>query len=641
MNRALHKKLFQKFLYERGVLSNLCDAISSGANDEVDMGEVDQALRREEAWSQHLAFYDMLKGNYNTIRDFRDSRGRIEERKAEVPQTSRKSGRPSNVIALTRDVQKDLDRMTVVDGDEDLSDGLDSIPIDTIPVVNVAIHQQRPSASQDLDARISGLQHDQIQKAIHTKPTRYVLDHMKDLSVGGEEKNILSVLYGVLGGVNIMFISPSGSGKTVILDACLSLFPEDQIYRMISSTNAAEVRNFEEMNRAKIGYILEAKNYLSGGSENDHYKMILCLGEGRDYTKRAMGNGNDPATGERKIDHLVLKANKSFVTADAIESYLEINEEMRRRFVELMTDTSDEHRKDIIKVVARKMSGLGDKSRILAEEEESTLKSHIEEALALQGITIVNPFYESISDMIPSSAMRSNSYTKSLFKMISGSALLQHKDRIIHDGKLYVELQDVYNVMEVYFEQMCKSLVGYPVFGDDIMRVINEHVQKDQSETYSDVGEVYFTADDVYEKVRQIDGYSRINIKTVEAILDELYTCKCLEKRKEDIRAKNPAYTLAIDSPFIDLSYDWVAGLANAYEQMEAENPKLAELWLGKQVKDEQVAVYNPVSGNQVSLFNTTVFLGNTTGTDSVTDDPLANNSVINNNTNPGDSNEN
>jgi hypothetical protein len=607
MNRAAHKKLFQKFLYERGTLVNLCDAISSGATDDVNMDEVNQALRKEEAWSQHLAFYDMLKGNYDTLRDFRDSRGRIEERKAEVPSSSRRS-RGNNVIALTREVEQDLEKRTVADAD--LISNEPTQIVDTISVVTPS-EGNEISEGVGLDGKIAELQHDQIRDTIHSRPTKFVLDYMKDRSVGGEEKNILSVLYSMLGGVNVMFIAPSGSGKTVILDACISLLSKDAVYNMISSTSNAEVRNYEELNKARVCYIPEAKNYLGGRSDNDHYKMILRLAEGQDYEKKTTGSKTDPGTGERVVEHFTIKANKLFLTADAIESYLDINEEMRRRFIELMTDTSEDHRKEVIKVVAKKMSGLAEDSKTLSDQEVSILKSYINDAVDLQGITVVNPFYSSMSEMVPSSAMRSNSYVQSFFKMVSGSALLHHKDRLVHDSKIYVEMQDVYNVMEVYFQQMCKSMVGYPVFGDDIMNVINEHVSEDIEKTYSDKDEIYFTADDIYERIRSLDGYSRVNIKFVEGILNELFTCKCLDKKKSDFRSKNPSYSLSENSPFVDLSYNWMAGLEDAYANMETENPKLAELWIQKQVLDDKFAVYNPISGKQVDMFDTDSILTN------------------------------
>ncbi|MBT4540222.1 hypothetical protein HOC35_01795 [Candidatus Woesearchaeota archaeon] len=607
MNRAQHKRLFKEFVYDRGDLTRLSSVLQDdGAiTDKNDLSRLQQLLGKEDFWTQHNVFYNSMSDSYQTLRHFssRWNSGKENEDNVQKDVEAKKEAKErKKVVPLNALAQEHLEREVYIPDTDEIIEKKD-----------IEESEANNTQNQDLDSKLAGLEQEQTIKAIQAKPTRYVLDHMKDIGVGGEEKNILSVLYSILGGVNVMFISPSGSGKTVILDACLSLFPEDQIYKMISSTNAAEVRNFEEMNKARIGYILEAKNYLGGGGDNEHYKMILCLAEGKNYTKRLTSSTKNQETGEREITELVLEANKSFITADAIESYLDINEEMRRRFVELMTDTSDEHRKEIIKVVARKMSGLGDKTKVLSDQVTSTLKSYVEEAMGLQGITIVNPFYESISEMIPSSAMRSNSYTKSLFKMISGSALLHHKDRIISDGKLYVELQDVYNVMEVYFQQMCKSMVGYPVFGDDIMEVINEHVEKDQSETYSDVDEVHFTADDIYERVRQVDGYSRITIKTVEAILEELYTCKCLEKKKQDFRSKNPAYTLAEEMPFIDISYSWEKGLENAYEHLETENQKLAEFWLEKQVQEGNVMVYNSILGSQTSLFHLETLLEDTT----------------------------
>jgi hypothetical protein len=192
---------------------------------------------------------------------------------------------------------------------------------------------------------------------------------------------------------------------------------------------------------------------------------------------------------------------------------------------------------------------------------------------------------------------------------------------------MYVEMQDVYNVMTLYFPLMCKTMVGYPVFGDDIMSVIHEYIssvlsnsQATMSPSPDDsideqnksmlnpekktVKHVYFTADDIYENLRKREGYSAVSIDTVQKILEELFKCKCLDKGKNDYRSKNPKYALVETLPFLDAKYDWQAGFEDAYVKMREDNPKLAETWRSKQIKEGFVVVYHPISGQEQRLFS-------------------------------------
>src|SRR3989338_88653 len=667
MNRTAHKKLFHDFLYDRSVLTRLSDAVldrGTIGDDDTEQQKLKALMAREQKWKEHLAFYvfleeyyDVLRRHYKLVQE--------PEKKAQNPQEQTETR--GKLIPLNRRVEKVLREKGVIVDNGVSSDGsaerekpseyMPSEDIRTLVDKTAQANRREPLSERreeknirrkireeipiggnartdnsSIDSVVEKHQNKQLTELVQRKPTTYLLEYAKDVGVGGEEKNILSVAFGILGGVNIMFISPSGSGKTVIIDACLGLFPEGMIYKMVSSTNAAEMRNFEEMNHARIGYIIEAKNYLTEGNDNDHYKMILCLAEGKDYPRKVTSPSINPETGDRRVLEFLLKANKSFITADAIESYLDLSEEMRRRFVELRTDTSEEHIGEVIRTVARNMSGLLKTKQALSSKEETALKSLIGEGMNLKYVEMINPFENTLHKIIPRK-IRAISYTKNLFKMIYGSMLLHNHERITHDGKMYVEMQDVYNAMEVYFQQMCKSIIGYPVFGDEIMKVIYDYVARKQggmekrSETESshemqepekrqeiiasqvpdnfnliNPNDIYFTADNIYKMVKKLNGYSRMNIDTLGKILNELFVCECLEKNEDDYRAKNPSYRLPQSMPFIEVNYNWEQGFADAYQRLKSEEPKMAEIWKSKQMKDNQLVVFHPITGEEKIL---------------------------------------
>ncbi|MBW2988092.1 hypothetical protein DRJ48_04435 [Candidatus Woesearchaeota archaeon] len=407
-----------------------------------------------------------------------------------------------------------------------------------------------------------------------------LLRYYKSKGLVGEEKLAILQTLGAIHQLSFGIESLSGSGKSFTIEILISLLPKGDVYRMELSSKTAEMYNAETINRAKIIYIPELQKAMSS-SNPIVVEVLKNITEGKDAVRRV----RDQAS--KSVVNYTIQAGKGVIFTLATENAFKYDTEFSRRVFILHTDISKEQTDRILRSKARARHPTLQNQNLITPEEEEALKRHIAECLHTDGLVFENPFSDYISSYIPRT-IRSRSYDDYYFDLVEAMALFHYNQRLNEDGVVFIELQDVYAIQELYWHQFCKSLLGIPLIGEEALTVFGEGIDATNSRT----------AEEVYRVLKPWNP--SITYRMVENTLERLVEVGLLDKT--DHQSRRTRYFRSGSTEIFDLEVDWQEAWNTGLKFMEEQYPRVVERWVTKQVKEGRVVAKHPLTSEVVEL---------------------------------------
>ena len=244
----------------------------------------------------------------------------------------------------------------------------------------------------------------------------------------------------------------SGSGKTFVVDKLVdNLLPD--VYRIQQSSKLAIFNDIERINGSKFIYIPELQKAMKD-KKSPIIEVIKDLTEGKDANRIVTSRGG------RGIKEYSIKKGVTIIYTLALENYFKKDEESSRRLIRLRTDSSQEHLDEIHETKAKSRYSIGKSQRAMKKLEQK-VKEHVSDCIALNEINIIDPFSEYVTDIIPKT-QKSVGYIDHYYSLLDGCAKFHYNQRQKVDigGETYllVNLEDHYNVFQMYFNEFTQTL---------------------------------------------------------------------------------------------------------------------------------------------------------------------------------------
>ena len=272
----------------------------------------------------------------------------------------------------------------------------------------------------------------------------------------GEENNtLIAYLAGVSRKLErplaIIIQSASAAGKTTLMDAVLSFFPEEERVKYSAMTGQSLYYLGETNLKHKILAVVE-----EAGAEKASYALKLLQSEGE---LTIASTGKDPQTGRMETqEYHVQGPVMIFLTTTAIE----IDEELQNRCLTLAVDESAEQTGRIHRMQRerRTLAGL-----IAREERKDLLKKLRNAQRLLQSLAILNPFAPALT--FATGRTRNRRDHEKYLTLIDAIALLhqhQREIRTLSGEQRYIEvtLEDIALANQLAPEVLGRSLDELP-----------------------------------------------------------------------------------------------------------------------------------------------------------------------------------
>jgi ABC-type dipeptide/oligopeptide/nickel transport system ATPase component len=399
-----------------------------------------------------------------------------------------------------------------------------------------------------------------------------LLNYYEAKGVVGETNLCILQTLGAINKLSFGIESLSGSGKSHVIDTLLDLLPENEVYTMELSSKTAQIYSADEINRHQIIYIPELQKAMNSNNPLV-VELLKGLTEGKDVSRKVRNQG------QGSIEEYVIKGNKGIIFTLAIENAFKYDAEFSRRVFILSTDASAEQTDLILKHKTQKRHALDYEGGANFQQ----LASHIEECLNFPSVNYENPFADYVSEQIPRT-IRARSYDDYLFNLINASAKFNFKNRMLKDNVLYLHLEDVYLVTELYWKQFSRGLYRIPVFGEDVMGLFSTQEE--------------FSAKDAYHSLKENNPTYTFNLveQTLESLVDAGFLIK------DDYRSTKPSYSKINEMRGFNPEFDWNECWHVGLEFMTANYPGLVDDWLIRQKDKGSISAYNPLLRQQITL---------------------------------------
>ena len=414
-----------------------------------------------------------------------------------------------------------------------------------------------------------------------------VLSYYQQQGLVGEERTALVQTLGAINQLCFGIESLSGSGKSYTVDILVrKLLNKSDVYSMELSSKTAEMYDADTINKAKIIYIPELQKAMNS-SNPLIIEVLKNITEGKDASRKV----RDQSTQTNK--KFTIKGNKGVIFTLASENAFKYDAEFARRVFILYTDISEQQTDNIIKYKAaskRHATGVG--RHEMPDASIRAVKEHISECLYFPEVEFENPFADYIAGFIPRT-IRARSYDDYFFDLIEASTKFNHKNRVRNDGVLFVNIEDVYTIDNLYWKQFVKTLLKIPLLGETALNVFNGN----DDDSFRDQRK-YLSAQDVYMDIRNEN--TSINYHVVEETLERLVGAGFLEK--DDHKARKPRYFRVNEMPDFEQPMQWQKCFETGLAFMQENYPALAESWLMSQMDGNDVAARSPVDDSRVVL---------------------------------------
>jgi DNA primase catalytic core len=273
--------------------------------------------------------------------------------------------------------------------------------------------------------------------------------------IGEESNTLVAYLAGVSRKLErplaIIIQSASAAGKTTLMDAVLSFFPEEERVKYSAMTGQSLYYLGETSLKHKILAVVE-----EAGAERASYALKLLQSEGE---LTIASTGKDPQTGMMVTQEYHVEGPVMiFLTTTAID----LDEELQNRCLTLAVDESAEQTGRIHRVQRERRTLAG----LVAHEERKDLLKQLRNAQRLlQPLHVVNPFAPALT--FATARTRNRRDHEKYLTLIDAIALLhqhQRETRTLPSGQRFIEvtLDDIALTNELAPEMLGRSLDELP-----------------------------------------------------------------------------------------------------------------------------------------------------------------------------------
>lgn len=276
--------------------------------------------------------------------------------------------------------------------------------------------------------------------------------------IGEENNTLVAYLAGVSRKLErplaIIIQSASAAGKTTLMDAVLSFFPEEERVKYSAMTGQSLYYLGETNLQHKILAVVE-----EAGAEKASYALKLLQSEGE---LTIASTGKDPNTGRMVTQEYHVEGPVMiFFTTTAIN----LDEELQNRCLTLAVDESNEQTERIHRLQRERRTLAG----LIAQEERKDILTRLKNAQRLlQPIAVLNPYALGLT--FPSGRTRNRRDHEKYLTLIDSIALLHQHQRSrgqhLTQGRIveYIEvtLDDIALANELAPEVLGRSLDELP-----------------------------------------------------------------------------------------------------------------------------------------------------------------------------------
>ena len=335
--------------------------------------------------------------------------------------------------------------------------------------------------------------------------------------IGEESNTLVAYLAGVSRKLErplaIIIQSASAAGKTTLMDAVLSFFPEEERVKYSAMTGQSLYYLGETSLKNKILAVVE-----EAGAEKASYALKLLQSEGE---LTIASTGKDPATGKMVTQEYHVEGPVMiFLTTTAID----LDEELQNRCLTLAVDESAEQTGRIHRLQRerRTLAGL-----IAKAERQDVLKKLRNAQRLLSLVDVLNPFAPSLT--FATARTRNRRDHEKYLTLIDAIALLhqhQRETRTLPNGQRFIEvtLDDIALANELAPEILGRSLDELPPQTRRLLDYIRKLVKKKSG----DGGRAQAPSTFSRKELREICGWS---LTQVRVHLERLVELECLAIR--------------------------------------------------------------------------------------------------------------
>jgi len=335
--------------------------------------------------------------------------------------------------------------------------------------------------------------------------------------IGEETNTLVAYLAGVSRKLErplaIIIQSASAAGKTTLMDAVLSFFPEEERVKYSEMTGQSLYYLGETSLKNKILAVVE-----EAGAEKASYALKLLQSEGE---LTIASTGKDPATGKMVTQEYHVEGPVMiFLTTTAID----LDEELQNRCLTLAVDESAEQTGRIHRLQRerRTLAGL-----IAKAERQDVLKKLRNAQRLLSLVDVLNPFAPSLT--FATARTRNRRDHEKYLTLIDAIALLhqhQRETRTLPNGQRFIEvtLDDIALANELAPEILGRSLDELPPQTRRLLDYIRKLVKKKSG----DGGRAQAPSTFSRKELREICGWS---LTQVRVHLERLVELECLAIR--------------------------------------------------------------------------------------------------------------
>jgi len=293
--------------------------------------------------------------------------------------------------------------------------------------------------------------------------------------IGEESNTLVAYLAGVSRKLErplaIIIQSASAAGKTTLMDAVLSFFPEEERVKYSAMTGQSLYYLGETNLKHKILAVVE-----EAGAERASYALKLLQSEGE---LTIASTGKDPATGKMVTQEYHVEGPVMiFLTTTTID----LDEELQNRCLTLAVDESAEQTGRIHRLQRerRTLAGL-----IARAERQDILKKLRNAQRLLQTVDVLNPFAPSLT--FATARTRNRRDHEKYLTLIDAIALLhqhQREARTLPNGQRFIEvtLEDIALANELAPEILGRSLDELPPQTRRLLGCIRELMKQKRKE---------------------------------------------------------------------------------------------------------------------------------------------------------------
>ncbi len=374
-------------------------------------------------------------------------------------------------------------------------------------------------------------------------------------------------MYALLGGLNFGIVSLSGSGKSALHHAVLSLFPPEKPVRVFQKVSPAALPNDATLRDGKYAHyaFLELQN------SKDAIEILKALAEGQPFLY-----ARSDKTG-RAIETLtVLPRQISYTLAITNAFAKTLDEELERRFIKFYTDVSSEQTSRVIMEYARTQARSGS-----LRADDASFKQQIACRLG-PPCSFVNPFLAPFVESLPlelQGNIRVRSFIKYWNGLMQGSATYHAPSRVQKSETRYANLEDVFTVHQAYDQLFYNNILGLSVVDSHVLNLFAA------GETRS--------FPDIMGSVKNLPARDKKTL--VQGSLETLEGLGFVEK-------KGTRYT-QLKKPVIPTTLDWNCLYEQASAMMRDYHPSVFPAW---DALNRSSQVYDLAEQKSVSLFGGT-----------------------------------